>query len=163
MTLLSKYTILTLAITFFIGAPLYQLDYVTLSNVSIFGFSLAALLMSISTLLDNPLKDDNDQHPIRKVFKNTCFVLSIFILLLSLMVREDISFISNFITSIESNVFLLFSIGIAFLTLFLGDYNKKQLYKKIKHEQNKAVTEALNTYNSQLEKIEKKLNKENKR
>ena len=161
--LLSEKTILTLAIIFIFGAPLYQFGYITLSDVSIFGFSLSALFMSISSLLDNPIKKDDEQHTFRKFLKNTTFILSLCLLILSLMVKESLPFVSYLINSIESNVFLLFSIGIAFLTLFLGDIYKKQFFKKIGNEKNKAVTKALNKYNSQLEEIEKKIMKNNKK
>lgn len=119
--------------------------------------------MSISSLLDNPIKKDDEQHTFRKFLKNTTFILSLCLLILSLMVKESLPFVSYLINSIESNVFLLFSIGIAFLTLFLGDIYKKQFFKKIGNEKNKAVTKALNKYNSQLEEIEKKIMKNNKK
>jgi len=159
---LTEKTILTLALIFILGAPLYSLGYISLSNVSIFGFSLAALLMSISSLLDNPLKDDQEQNLIRKIFKNTCFILSLALLFLSLMINENLPFVKEIVNSVDANIFLLYSIGIAFLTLYLGDYFKKQYFKKISIEKDKAVSQALNKYNSQLEKLEKRLSVKNK-
>ncbi|TKI43298.1 hypothetical protein [Bacillus mycoides] len=156
---MSEKTILTLAIIFIFGAPLYQFGYITLSDISIFGFSLATLLMSISSLLDNPIKNDEEQHSIRKILKGATFILSLFLIILSLMVKENLPYISKIVNSIEPNVFLLFSIGIAFFTLFLSDIYKKQFFKKIDNEKNKAVTQALNQYDSQLKEIEKKLTK----
>ncbi|MGD6959752.1 hypothetical protein ACQCWA_19390 [Rossellomorea aquimaris] len=159
---MSEKTILTLALIFLIGAPLYQFGYVTLSNVSIFGFSFAALLMSFSTLLDNPTKDDNNQHLFRKILKNTTFGLSLFLILLSLMVKESIPFISRIVNSVESNFFLLISIGISFLTLYLGDLYKGKFSQKLEIEKNKAVSKALIKYNKQLEEIEKNLQNKQK-
>lgn len=159
---MTEKTILTLALIFIFGAPLYSLGYISLSNVSIFGFSLAALLMSIFSLLDNPLKQDQEQNIIRKITKDICFILSLALLILSLMIKENLPYVKEIVNSVDANIFLLFSIGIAFLTLFLGDNYKKQFFRKMEIEKNKAVSEALRKYNSHLEDLEKRLNDKNK-
>lgn len=154
---MTEKTILGLAVIFLFGAPLYQFGYIYLSDISIFGFTLAALLMSISTLMDNPTKKDEEQHPIRKFFKLTTYILSLFLIVLPLMVKDNLHSLNNIANLIEPNVFLLLTIGIAFLTLFLSGFYQKQIFKKIDNEKNKAVADALNKYNSQLEELEKKL------
>ncbi|WP_077324642.1 hypothetical protein [Virgibacillus siamensis] len=144
--------ILVLGIIFIFGAPLYSLGYITLGDFSIFGFSLGALLMSISSLLDNPLKKDSEQHILRKIAKNVLFILSIVLIVLSPMLNTNITFLKRLVNSIDSNVFLLYSIGFSFFTLFVSDLYKKQVETKIENEKNKAVTDALNKYDEMLKK-----------
>ena len=126
---MSEKTILTLAIIFIFGAPLYQFGYITLSDISIFGFSLAALLMSISSLLDNPIKNDEEQHPIRKILKSATFILSLFLIILSLMVKENLPYIGKIINSIEPNVFFYLVLNCLFHT-FLSDIYKNNFSKR---------------------------------
>lgn len=154
---MTEKTILGLAVIFLFVAPLYQFGYIYLSDISIFGFTLAALLMSVSTLMDNPTKKDEEQHPIRKFFKLATYISSLFLIVLPLMVKDTFRSLNKIANSIEPNVFLLLTIGIAFLTLFLSGFYQKQIFKKIDNEKNKAVADALNKYNSQLEELEKKL------
>lgn len=148
--------ILGLGIIFILGAPLYSFGYISLGDFSIFGFSLGALLMSISSLLDNPMKKDSEQHILRKIAKNVLFYISLALIVLSPMLNTDVIFLKRLVNSIDSNVFLLYSIGFAFFTLFVSDLYKKQVETKIENEKNKAVTDALNKYDEMLKKKFKK-------
>lgn len=147
--------ILILGIIFIFGAPLYSIGFISLEDFSIFGFSLGVLFMSISSLLDNPLKKESEHHILRKIARNVFFILSIVLIILSPMLNTNISFLEKLVNSIDSNVFLLYSIGFSFFILFISELYKKQFETKIENEKNKAVAEALNKYDKA---IDKKLN-----
>lgn len=148
-------TILGLGIIFIFSASLYSVGYISFGGFSIFGFSLGALLMSISNLLDNPLKKDSEQHILRRIAKNVLFYFSLALIVLSPMLNTNVTLLKRLVNSIDSNVFLLYSIGFAFLTLFVSDLYKKQIETKIENEKNKAVTDTLNKYDDMLKKKEK--------
>lgn len=158
-TINSQKVILLLGIIFILVAPLYSLGYISLNSISIFGFSLGALSMSISSLLDNPLKRDSEQHLLRKIIKGFFFYLSIVLVILSLMIKPGIPIIEKIINSIDSNVFLLYSIGFSFLTLHISDIYKTKFQTKVESEKNKAVAKALNKYDKVLKE---KFNDENR-
>lgn len=129
---------LSMGLFFMIAGILSLSKIITLDSVYVFCFSLSALLMSISSFIDNPLEDTEKIISISKIIKFISYFVSIGALILLPHLNKTQVFI-QLREKITDDAILLFSIGITLLSMCFGEWQTKLLKQKHKIEQRQAI------------------------
>lgn len=156
--MLEKLTIIVLGLTFILAGFLSLTGELNnLPTVNIFGFSLGALLMAIASTIDDPMSEFKDKRvTISVIFKAIFYTLSLMSIVLIPLLGNRNSFVRYLMENINNDVFLLFSIGLSFLTFAISDFYKKQLIRKFNLEKLNAISETKHTIAKEIRKaIEK--------
>jgi hypothetical protein len=143
-----------LGIIFIILGILYLLDLPAINKVDEFSFTLAAFFLSISTLFTEPLKN-NEKISTFNILKYSMYFLG-FVCLFLLPQFDNYKFITKTAESINYIAFLMFSLGITFISIFFNDKDTRQLQKKLEQDKQEAV---LNERKKITEELYKRINK----
>ncbi|MCP3026893.1 hypothetical protein [Halobacillus sp. A5] len=122
---------LIIGFIFILSGILYLLNLDFLSPLVEFSLTLAAFLLSVSGLFNEPIKE-NKKVSLFSLLKYVFYTLA----LMSLFVLpqfERSQYVNDLVTSINSTAFLMFGLGISFFTLH---FSAKDIEKyKRKHQQ----------------------------
>lgn len=149
---------IVLGIIFILGGVLYLLNLPVLSEFDEFCFTISAFFLSIATLFTEPLNSNSNRITIFTILKVSFYFLGVFCLIL-LPQFDTYKIIINAAESINPIAFLMFSLGIIFISMYFQDKDNKLLQKRLGQERQEAV---LNERKKITEELYKRINKDEK-
>lgn len=150
-----------MVIVFGILAVLNINGYLIINERSVFGLTLGALIISISTCFDFPddLRAKTTQKAKNKwsilnvnkykIIQETLYSIGFVVMFIVLFIKPD-TIVDEFMNNIDSNTLMLMSICVTFLSIEISDINSKTKRNNIRKYY-------LDLYESKVEEIEKRL------